>query len=85
MLHMRDAGFKFDIATATGKPVVLEMWAYPTKDTHVAELHKEIAQMMEAPKKLIDIVSLDPEQRKILASERHANHHLAPRLGGKTF
>ena len=35
MLHFRDAGFKFDFATASGKPVVLEMWAYPTADKNV--------------------------------------------------
>ena len=27
MLHLRDAGFTFDVATASGRPVVLEMWA----------------------------------------------------------
>lgn len=58
MLHFRDAGFKFDIATATGKPVVLEMWAYPSKDENVIALHKEIVKMMESPKKLENI-SLD--------------------------
>ena len=42
MLHFRDAGFKFDIATTTGKPVVLEMWAYPTKDENVKNLHDEV-------------------------------------------
>ena len=40
MLHFRDAGFTFDIATASGKPVVLEMWAYPNKDANVKELHE---------------------------------------------
>lgn len=59
MLHFRDAGFKFDIATPTGKPVVLEMWAYPNKDDNVKDLHSEIQQMMESPKKIDDIKSLD--------------------------
>ena len=43
MLHFRDAGFTFDIATSSGKPVVLEMWAYPTKDDNVLELHEQSA------------------------------------------
>ena len=59
MLHFRDAGFTFDIATASGQPVVLEMWAYPGKDASVKELHDSVRAMMERPKKLEDIQSLD--------------------------
>lgn len=59
MLHFRDAGFTFDIATASGKPVVLEMWAYPGKDANVKGLHDTVRAMMERPKKLEDILSLD--------------------------
>ena len=44
MLHFRDAGFKFDIATTTGSPVVLEMWAYPTKDENVKSFHDEVRE-----------------------------------------
>jgi len=59
MLHFRDAGFKFDIATAQGKPVVLEMWAYPKKDQNVRSMQQEVQGMMESPKKIEDIVNLD--------------------------
>jgi molecular chaperone Hsp31 and glyoxalase 3 len=59
MLHFRDAGFTFDIATASGGAVKLEMWAYPVKDSHVKDLHDEIKSMMEKPKKISDITSLD--------------------------
>lgn len=59
MLHFRDAGFKFDIATANGRPVVIEMWAYPTKDENIKNLHDEVRPMMERPKKLSDIKNLD--------------------------
>mmetsp|Transcript_34453 Transcript_34453/g.70480 ORF Transcript_34453/g.70480 Transcript_34453/m.70480 type:complete len:283 (-) Transcript_34453:75-923(-) len=59
MLHFRDAGFTFDIATVSGGHVVLEMWAYPTKDEHVKSLHESVQSMMEKPKKLADIESLD--------------------------
>jgi len=59
MLHFRDAGFTFDIATAHGNPVVLEMWAYPKKDKNVADIHKELKDMMENPKKIEDITNLD--------------------------
>jgi molecular chaperone Hsp31 and glyoxalase 3 len=59
MLHFRDAGLTFDFATTTGGPVVLEMWAYPTKDDAVKGLHEEVRAQMNAPKKLADITSLD--------------------------
>ena len=59
MLHFRDAGFTFDVATVTGGPVVLEMWAYPTKDQNVKELYDSIRDMLEKPKKLSDIPSLE--------------------------
>lgn len=59
MLHMRDAGFTFDIATEHGNPVVLEMWAYPGKDKNVIALHDDVRAMMEKPKKIEDIANLD--------------------------
>jgi molecular chaperone Hsp31 and glyoxalase 3 len=59
MLHFRDAGFSFDFATASGKPVVLERWAYPSNDENVKALHEQVREMMEKPKKLEDIPNLD--------------------------
>jgi len=59
MLHFRDAGFSFDIATNSGNPVVLEMWAYPHKDENVRRLHDEIKGMMESPKRIDSIENLD--------------------------
>jgi len=59
MLHMRDAGFTFDIATNSGNAVVLEMWAYPHKDENVRGLHDSIRTMMENPKRIDSIENLD--------------------------
>lgn len=59
MLHFRDAGFSFDIATPTGGAVVLEMWAYPTNDENVASLHESLKNKMEHPKKISEIANLD--------------------------
>ncbi len=59
MLHFRDAGFTFDIATATGGSVVLEMWAYPGQDSNVISMHDEVREMMNHPKKIEDIQDLD--------------------------
>jgi molecular chaperone Hsp31 and glyoxalase 3 len=58
MLHLRDAGFSFDVATSSGGPVVLEMWAYPDKDENVRNFHDSVKSMMESPKKLSDIASI---------------------------
>lgn len=58
MLHFQDAGFSFEIATPTGGAVVLEMWAYPTNDENVKNLHESLKAQMEEPKKLVEIVDL---------------------------
>ena len=46
LLHLRQAGFKFEIATPSGKPVVLEMWAMPTKDDAVLNIYQELPQYL---------------------------------------
>jgi len=60
MLHFQDAGFTFDVVTNSGKPVVFEMWAFPDKDDNVKKLHADIKAMLDAPKSLADITSLNP-------------------------
>ena len=52
MLHLKNAGFDFEIATPKGKPVVFEMWAFPEKDQHVQELYKEYKSRFDKPKNL---------------------------------
>jgi len=59
MLHLRDAGFTFDLATSTGTSVKLEMWAFPKKDGNIKELHKSLKSQFESPQKIADISSLD--------------------------
>ena len=39
MLHLKNAGFEFEITTPTGKPVVFEMWAFPEKDEYVKAIY----------------------------------------------
>jgi len=56
MLHLKNAGFDFEIATPTGKPVVFEMWAFPEKDQHVKAIYNEYKSSFESPKKLQDFV-----------------------------
>ena len=56
MLHLKNAGFDFEIATPTGKPVVFEMWAFPEKDEHVKAIYDELKPRLEKPKKLQDFI-----------------------------
>jgi len=55
MLHFKKAGFTFEFATVSGGPVVLEMWAFPTKDVEVTAFHKELEPALNAPTKLEDV------------------------------
>jgi len=56
MLHLKNAGFDFEIATPTGKPVVFEMWAFPEKDEHVNVIYNDLKASFEKPMKLADFV-----------------------------
>ncbi len=56
MLHLRNAGFEFEIATPTGKPVVFEMWAFPEKDEHVYKIYTDLKTSFIHPKKLEDFI-----------------------------
>lgn len=56
MLHLKNAGFEFEIATPTGKPVVFEMWAFPEKDEHVKALYNDHKSSFDKPLKLSDFI-----------------------------
>jgi molecular chaperone Hsp31 and glyoxalase 3 len=56
MLHLKKAGFDFNIVTPSGKPVVFEMWAMPNKDENVINLFDEYKNQFEKPGKLQDFV-----------------------------
>jgi D-lactate dehydratase / protein deglycase len=62
MLHLKNAGFDFEIATPTGKPVVFEMWAFPEKDEHVNAIYKEHKSSFEKPLKLSDFIKSSFDQ-----------------------
>jgi molecular chaperone Hsp31 and glyoxalase 3 len=49
MLHLKNAGFDFEIATPTGKPVIFEMWAFPEKDKHVKAIYEEYKSSFAQP------------------------------------
>ena len=56
MLHLKNAGFDFEIVTPTGKPVVFEMWAFPEKDEHVKAIYNDLKPQFEKPLKLTDFI-----------------------------
>ncbi|MGL1904229.1 MAG: protein deglycase HchA [Fibrobacterales bacterium] len=61
MLHLKNAGFDFEIATPTGKQVIFEMWAFPEKDEHVSALYAELKNAFNNPKNLAEVSFTQPE------------------------
>ncbi|MFY0627621.1 MAG: protein deglycase HchA [Reichenbachiella sp.] len=57
MLHLKNAGFDFEIVTPNGKPVVLEMWAFPDEDENVKAIFNEYKSSFEKPRKLADFIA----------------------------
>lgn len=57
MLHLKSAGFDFEIATPTGKPVAFEMWAFPKEDENVTSIYNELKVNFETPISLTDFVN----------------------------
>tara|TARA_B110000114_G_scaffold171742_1_gene197836 strand:- start:102 stop:1004 length:903 start_codon:yes stop_codon:yes gene_type:complete len=57
MLHLKNAGFDFEIATPTGKPVVFEMWAFPEQDEQVKAIYDEYKSSFEQPEKLTEFIT----------------------------
>ena len=68
MLHLRDAGFEFEIATPTGKPVVFEMWAFPSSDENVKAIYEEHKTSFEKPLKLSDFMETSFKQPESYAA-----------------
>jgi D-lactate dehydratase / protein deglycase len=56
MLHLREAGFDFNIVTPSGKPVVFEMWAMPNQDQEVMKFYSDFKNQFENPGSLKDFV-----------------------------
>ena len=67
MLHLKNAGFEFEIATPSGKPAIFEMWAFPKKDEHVKAIYNEYKTNFDKPISLSDFINTSLEQ-----SEKYA-------------
>ena len=57
MLHLKNAGFEFEITAPTGKPVAFEMWAFPKENENVTTSIMNLKQIQN-PKSLADFVVL---------------------------
>ena len=57
MYHLDKAGFAFDIATISGEPAKLELWAYPKDDEAVATIYEKYKKQLKSPLKLADVVA----------------------------
>lgn len=61
--HMMEAGFDVDVATLSGNPVKLELWAMPEEDKAVMDTYEALKPKLKQPLKLSEVVAdrLGPE------------------------
>ncbi|MFF9393846.1 glyoxalase III HchA [Streptomyces griseoluteus] len=55
--HMMEAGFDVDVATLSGNPVKLELWAMPEEDKAVMETYEAVKPRLKEPLKLSEVVA----------------------------
>ncbi|ETR93640.1 glyoxalase III HchA [Acinetobacter lactucae] len=56
MFHLDNAGFEIDVATLSGNPAKLEMWAMPKQEQVVLDTFQKYADKLKNPLKLTDIL-----------------------------
>jgi D-lactate dehydratase / protein deglycase len=56
MYHMDKAGFEFDVATLSGNPVKLELWALPKEDEAVQSIYQKYRDKLKSPLKLSEVI-----------------------------
>lgn len=56
MYHMDKAGFEIDIATLSGNPVKLELWALPKEDEAIQGFYRKYMDKLKKPLKLSDVI-----------------------------
>ncbi len=57
MYHLDAAGFDIDVATLSGNPVKLELWAFPKQDGAISGLYDKYLDRFLHPKRLADVVA----------------------------
>lgn len=54
--HLRETGFDVEIATISGYPAKLELWAMPREDEAVLSTHDALKPKLKKPKRLSDVL-----------------------------
>lgn len=57
--HLIETGFEVDVATVTGYPVKLELWAMPGEDEAVLATYEALKPKFKQPKKLSEVVATE--------------------------
>ncbi|CAO1633475.1 unnamed protein product [Parajaminaea phylloscopi] len=55
LLHLDAAGFDVDVATISGAPVKFEMWAFPSEDQAVKDIHNKYREKLRSPLDLQEV------------------------------
>lgn len=55
--HLMETGFEVDVATISGYPAKLEMWAMPSRDEAVLATYEALKSKLKAPKRLSDVIA----------------------------
>lgn len=55
--HIMAAGFDVDVATVSGNPAKLEMWAMPRQDTAVLQTYEALKSRLKQPMTLRDVIA----------------------------
>lgn len=56
MYHLDQAGFEIDVATLSGNPAKLELWAMPKEDEAVHSVYRKYLPQLREPKRLSDVI-----------------------------
>lgn len=56
MYHLDAAGFDIEVATLSGNPVKLEMWAMPGEDEAVRSIYQKYLPRLKAPRQLAELL-----------------------------
>jgi molecular chaperone Hsp31 and glyoxalase 3 len=56
MYHLDQAGFPIEVATLSGNPVKLELWAMPKEDAAVQSVYQKYLPQLKQPKKLSELL-----------------------------
>ncbi|CPT74349.1 molecular chaperone Hsp31 and glyoxalase 3 [Mycobacteroides abscessus] len=54
--HLKAAGFGIDVATVSGNPAKLELWAMPREDQAVLDTYAELSAKLKKPQKLSHVI-----------------------------